>query len=283
VSATVPVTRRLAQSISFMGANYVAREVGYTGVEEWGPCDAAANAHFAPLETYEKRLGEVVAAIGAAGFDRMDMWTAHLNWRWATPDHVAVAVSVLDRHAIEVVSMAGNVGSTTGDLAAACRVATGVGTTILGGMGDVLLDDPGGTAAVLREHGVRLGLENHPERTPGEVLAKIGDAGDVLGVTVDTGWFATHGYDAPSAIHELRDRIFHVHLKDVERPGEHVTCPHGEGCVDIPGCVDALVEIGYEGPLSIEHEPWHEDPTQDCVEMAAAVRARLAQLEAGGA
>ena len=50
-------------------------------------------------------------------------------------------------------------------------------------------------------------------------------------------------------IGELRDRIFHVHLKDVERPGEHVTCLHGDGCVDIDGCVDALVEIGYDGAL----------------------------------
>jgi L-ribulose-5-phosphate 3-epimerase len=279
--SAAPPTTRLSQSISFMGANYVAREVGYAGVEEWGPCDAAANAWFSPLETYEERLDEVLAAITAAGFDQMDMWTAHLNWRWAGPEHVAIAASALDRHGLRVVSMAGNVGATPAELAAACRVAIGVGTSILGGMGDVLLADRGATAAVLREHGVRLGLENHPERTPDEVLAKIGDADDVLGVTVDTGWFATHGYDPPTAIRELRDRIFHVHLKDVERPGEHVTCPHGTGCADIPGCVDALVEIGWEGPLSIEHEPWHEDPTQECVVMLGALRARLAG-EGGG-
>jgi sugar phosphate isomerase/epimerase len=277
----VPATTRLAQSISFMGANYVAREVGYAGVEEWGPCDAAANAWFCPLATYEERLEEVLAAIGAAGFDRMDMWTAHLNWRWATPEHVALAAAALDRHGLCVVSMAGNVGSTTDELAAACEVATGIGTTVLGGMGDVLRFDRDGTAAVLRAHGVRLGLENHPERTPAEVLTKIGDARDVLGVTVDTGWFATHGYDAPTAIRELGDRIFHVHLKDVERPGEHVTCPHGAGCVDIPACIEALVEIGYAGALSIEHEPWHEDPTEDCTRMLAAVREQLTKTAGG--
>jgi sugar phosphate isomerase/epimerase len=264
-----------------MGANYVAREVGYAGVEEWGPCDAAANARFSPLKTYGERLDEVLAAISGAGFDQLDLWTAHLNWRWATPEHIRIATEALDRHGLRVVSMAGGVGATTEELAAACRVANGVGTTVLGGMGDVLLDDREGTAAVLTEHGVRLGLENHPERSPAEVLSKIGPPSDVIGATVDTGWFATHGFDAPTAIRELGGRIVHVHLKDVERPGEHVTCPHGAGCVDIPACLDALVEIGYTGALSIEHEPWHEDPTEDCACMLAAVREQLTEAAGG--
>ena len=38
---------------------------------------------------------------------------------------------------------------------------------LLGGMGDVLRDDLPGAEAVLREHGVRLGYENHPEARPG--------------------------------------------------------------------------------------------------------------------
>ncbi len=279
MSRTASTSSRLSQSISFMGANYVAREVGYAGGEEWGPCDAATNAAFSPLGTYEARLDAVLASIRGAGFDQLDLWTAHLNWRWATPEHRDIAVEALHRHGLRVVSMAGTVGATLDELAAACRIANAVGTTVLGGMGEILLADRDGTAAVLREHGVRLGLENHPERSPAEVLAKIGDdSPDVLGATVDTGWFATHGYDAPTAIRELGDRIVHVHLKDIERPGEHVTVEHGTGCVDIPGCVHALVEIGYAGALSIEHEPWHVDPTQECVEMRHVLRAQLERL-----
>jgi sugar phosphate isomerase/epimerase len=132
---------------------------------------------------------------------------------------------------------------------------------------------------VLRDHGVRFGLENHPERTPREVLEVIGDDADVLGAAVDTGWWATQGYDPVRAIEELADRLFHVHLKDVVAPGPHVTCMYGEGRARIPECVDALVRVGYSGLLSIEHEPYDRDPTDECARMLVVVR----DLLSGGA
>ena len=36
-------------AISFMSANYVAKELGYGAVDEWGPYDLATNAAFEPL------------------------------------------------------------------------------------------------------------------------------------------------------------------------------------------------------------------------------------------
>ena len=108
-------------TLSFMGANFVARELGYGAADEWGPFDVATNAAFEPLETYGARLDEILAIVASAGFEAMDMWLAHLNWRWATPEHVAIARDLLDRHGIRVVSLAGNFGETPSDLAAACR------------------------------------------------------------------------------------------------------------------------------------------------------------------
>ena len=37
---------------------------------------------------------------------------------------------------------------------------------------------------------------------------------------------------------------------------------HGEGVAEIAACVDELLELGYLGPLSIEHEPYDRDPTR---------------------
>jgi sugar phosphate isomerase/epimerase len=117
---------------------------------------------------------------------------------------------------------------------------------------------------VLRERGVRLGIENHPERSPREVLAKIRRDEDVLGATVDTGWWGTQGYDAARAIEELGDHVFHVHLKDVLALGEpHETCRWGAGIVPIEECVRVLQRIGYTGTITVEHEPEHEDPSDD--------------------
>ncbi len=270
-----PETNLAPLTLSFMSANYVARELGYGAADDWGPFDDATNAAFEPIESYGARLDALLATIAAAGFDAIDLWLAHLNWRWATPEHVRIARDSLDRHGLRVVSLAGNFGATPSELASACRLANALDVPVLGGMGDVLRLDRPSAETVLREHGVRFAYENHPEKTPQEVLALIGDAEDVLGVAIDTGWWATQGYSPVQAIEDLRGRLFHVHLKDVERPGAHVTCVHGTGCAEIEACVDVLLASGYQGALSIEHEPYDRDPTDECVRMHEQLQARL--------
>jgi len=268
-------------TLSFMGANYVARESGYPGGEDWGPFDAATNAAFQPINSYAERLDGLLGQIAAAGFESIDLWLAHLNWRWATREHVLIARHALSHHGLRVATLAGNFGSTRSELEAACRLATALDVDVLGGMGDVLRADRAGAEEVLREHGVRFAYENHPERDPQEVLDLIGDASDVLGVAIDTGWWATHGYDPVQAFRDLRERVFYVHLKDVARAGEpHLTCAHSEGVVDIPACVDELLASGYAGGMSIEHEPYDHDPTAECIRMREVLEAQLAGTKA---
>ena len=266
--------------LSFMSANYVAEELGYGRADEWGPFDDATNAAFAPLETFRVRFDALLARIRAIGFDAIDLWFGHLNWRWATPEHVSLAREAIARHDVRVVSLAGSVGATTEDLAAACRLANALDVDLIVGLGEIVRNDRVTAAAVLREHGVRFGIENHPEKTPQEVLEAIGDESDVLGTGLDTGWWATQGYDPVAAIEELSDHLFHVHLKDVEALGTHVTCMYGDGCARIADCVDALLRIGYVGPVSIEHEPYDRDPTGECARMLVTVQEQLSAGEA---
>lgn len=264
-----------------MSANYVAKERGYGSADEWGPFDAATNTAFEPIETFADRFDDLLATITRIGFDTIDLWFAHLNWRWATLDHVTLAREALARHDVRVVSLAGSVGATTDELVAACRLAHALDVDLIAGVGEVVHRDRVGAVEVLREHDVRFGLENHPERTPQEVLEAIGDDADVLGAAVDTGWWATQSYHPVTAIGDLSDRLFHVHLKDVEEPGTHVSCMHGEGCANIAGCVEKLLAIGYSGPVSIEHEPYDRDPTDECARMLARIREQLATTEVG--
>ena len=132
--------------------------------------------------------------------------------------------------------------------------------------------ETGEAAAVLRERGVTLAIENHPERTPAEVLAKIEAGGGTVAATVDTGWWATQGYDPVQAIEELGAGVAHVHLKDVRQVGEpHETCAWGEGIVDVEACVRALLRIDYAGFYTVEHEPEDRDPSEEI----RAMRERL--------
>ena len=107
------------------------------------------------------------------------------------------------------------------------------------------------------------------------MLEAIGDA-EAIGAAVDTGWWATQGYDPVAAIYELSHRLFQVHLQDVEEPGTHVTCMHGEGCARVFDCVEALLDIGYAGPVSIEHHSFDRDPTPECARALTMVREQLA-------
>ena len=50
---------------------------------------------------------------------------------------------------------------------------------------------------------------------------------------------------------------------------------HGEGCAKIAACVDALLDLGYQGALSVEHEPYDRDPTEEIIRMRALIETRL--------
>ena len=181
------------------------------------------------------------------------------------------------RYNLPVVSLAGGFGNTRKDFEKACQLAVGVGTSILGGRTDLLQADRESVVSLLETYDLRLAIENHPEKTPEALLQQIGDgAGGRIGAAVDTGWFGTQGYDAAQAIERLGEQIIHVHLKDVLAAGAHDTCRYGRGVVPVEACVHRLQRMDYRGAYSVEHEPEHEDPTEDCRAMLEMLRGWLA-------
>jgi len=260
-------------TISFMTANYVARQIGYHMTEGWMQGERATYAYFRPLDTFAARFDPYLADAKALGFGAVDIWLAILHPAWATDGHIRAAQDALAKHDLRVVSLAGGLGDTREVFEKTCKLAVALKTTVLGG-GTPLLDrDRAFVVGKLKEHGLKLGIENHPEKNPGELLVKIGDGGEgTIGAAVDTGWFGTHGYDAARALTELDGHLFHVHLKDVLTAGGHETCRFGWGVVPIEACVQTLKRIGYTGAISVEHEPEQYDPTDD-------VRASLALLK----
>jgi L-ribulose-5-phosphate 3-epimerase len=259
-------------TISFMSANDVARETGFA-MKGWGHGDRATNDAFRPAATYRARLDALLARVAALGFSAIDLWGAHLNPEWATDEHVSAARESLAVHGLAVAAYQVYVEQSY--LETACAIAERLGTTLLSGFAPV---EDEHLPHLLARHGLRLAYENHPEPTPTALLDRIGSGSRPgVGVCVDTGWFATQGYDPVRALEELEGTVLHVHLKDVLHAGEpHETCRWGDGVVDVEGCVRVLRRSGYGGAISIEHEPAHEDPTEDLREMRARLEEWLA-------
>ena len=140
------------------------------------------------------------------GFEAIDLWTAHLSPGWASDEHLAIARALLEGHDLTVVSLAGGFGGTPEELRATCRVAHAVGTDLLAGSLRLLTADRDAVVAILQGEGIRLGVENHPdERTPADLLRKIGDGADGhIGAALDTGWWVTNGFDPVAAVHHGR-------------------------------------------------------------------------------
>lgn len=262
-------------TLSFMSANFVARQIAYRMSDGWMQGDRATNEFFRPLPTFADRFDALLGEITALGFRALDLWSAHLHYTWATPEHIAIARALLAKHRLRIVSYAGSFGSNLPELRACCRLGAALNIPVLGGGTPLLQADRHALVATLREFGLVFGHENHPEKSAAEILQKIGDADpDVIGVTVDTGWFGTQNFDAVAALRQLAPRLKHIHLKDVlaRRPQPtgypladmgHETCRLGAGIVGIEACLRTLREIGYRGAISIEHEPETFDPRDD--------------------
>jgi predicted dehydrogenase/sugar phosphate isomerase/epimerase len=263
---------------SFVTANFVARPLCYRMEKGWGQGDQASNDWFSPLPTFEQRFDEMLAEIKALGFSAIDLWCAHLHWRWATLQHVSIAQRLLARHGLAVRSYPAWVMGGEADLHGACRLCAKLGIPLIAGNIELFGTDRAAAVAILRGYGVAYAIENHPEKGSAEIIARLGTGdGDVVGVALDTGWCATQGWDALTALRDLGSRVLAVHLKDVRAPRKektglefvdrgHETCRLGDGIVPMRAVVTELRTRGFRGPLGIEHEPEEFDPRQEIKE-----------------
>jgi len=289
-------------TISFMTANFVARQLNYHMTRGWGEGDTATTEFFRPEETFAGRFDAMLGEIADLGFSAIDLWAAHLNPAWATPRQIGEAGALLARRGLSVSSLAFYVSNDLAVLGKIAVIAKACGTRIIGGgcMKGVLEEQRSEFIEILGRHDLIFGFENHPEKSPEELLEKIGDsAGGRIGLAIDTGWFGSNRCDAADAIRKLAGRIVHVHLKDVLEPHVrsghkdiresvpdrdptlkdmgHETCALGDGVVGIRECVLALKETGYSGGISIEHEPEDHNPLADVKLSLSRLRKWLAE------
>ncbi|WP_176554582.1 sugar phosphate isomerase/epimerase [Georgenia sp. 311] len=147
-----------------------------------------------------------------------------------------------------------------------------------------------GLAPVLEhaeEAGVRLAFEPEPgmfvSRLDGvrELRARMGDPAALV-ATVDVG-HAVVNEDLPphECIRAAGDLVAHVQIEDMRR-GVHEHLEFGEGEVDVPASLRALLDIGYDGLVSVELTRHAHDAPAVARRSMEALRTALAAAEAAG-
>lgn len=104
---------------------------------------------------------------------------------------------------------------------------------------------------------IYIGLENvgRSHVVTGEQMRELIEAVDnpYVGAYFDVGNAQMLGSNPVADIHCLGDRIVQVHIKDPRK--DRTPCYVGEGDVDLTGCLKALAEVDYRGPLVFETPP----------------------------
>jgi L-ribulose-5-phosphate 3-epimerase len=250
-------------TFAFMTANYVARELNYTDSLDWGKCHQATVEAFHG-ENFASKFEELISTVKGMGFEAIELWVAHLDPLKATPGMIEQAVQILEKYDVKVISYTagfGTPGVSREDAIKIFDTAKAIGAPVLA---QGFHPENGPLVRELAEaYNIKMGLENHPEKTHQEVIDKVAPFAPWVGSAIDTGWFATQGYDPVQAVRDLEPYLVHVHLKDIKAAGAHDTCALGDGIVDIKGVMAELKAIGYKGQMTVEHEPHTYDPTEE--------------------
>lgn len=262
--------------VALVTASFVARVGGYPMAGDWGEADAATNAAFRPLEDFPVRIGEILAEAGGAGFDTVEVWSAHLHPSWAGSAHVDAARRAANAHGVRFLGLGGELGRTAAELDRTCALVRALGGTLLVGQTPLLAADRRATCDVLRRHGVRLAVENEG-LSPEEVLTLVGtDSGGLLGAAVDTASFLESGHDPVAATRALAGVTSHIHLRNVTRADAPEAAPFGEGAVDVEACLAAALMSPGDVSVGIEIFAERRDPTAGLRHDRALVRRWLA-------
>lgn len=134
----------------------------------------------------------------------------------------------------------------------------------------------------VKEYNIGIAIHNHGPGdkhfpTPESAYVKLVDRDKRMGLCIDIGHTIRIGADPVSSAQKFADRLFDIHLKDLNSSqvkGRDV--PVGRGVIDIPRFLRTLVQLKYQGRASFEYEADADDPLPGLAESVGYTRGVLA-------
>lgn len=131
---------------------------------------------------------------------------------------------------------------------------------------------------LVKKHNIKLAIHNHGPgddlyHSPNDVWNKIKDLDKRIGLCIDVGHVVRIKEDPIPMISKYKDRLYDMHMKDVNKGEEDGTPVEiGRGVIDIPGIIKALKKINYSYRVGIEYEKDGEDPIPGLCESVGYLR-----------
>jgi inosose dehydratase len=136
-----------------------------------------------------------------------------------------------------------------------------------------------------KEFDIKIAIHNHgPEDkrfpSPYDAWRAVEKYDKRLGLCIDVGHTARAKVDPAEAILKCRDRLYDLHLKDINSTEPNGgTVEAGRGVLDMPAILQALLKINYPHLVSFEYEKDADDPLPGLAESVGYARGLMRGLK----
>jgi inosose dehydratase len=137
---------------------------------------------------------------------------------------------------------------------------------------------------MVKEFDIRLAIHNHgPEDkrfpSPYDVWKAVERYDRRIGLCIDVGHTARAKVDPAEAIRRCHERLYDLHIKDIDSTApDGKTVEGGRGVLDLGAILRALLQVGYPHLLSFEYEKDQDDPLPGLSETVGYTKGLLAGL-----
>jgi sugar phosphate isomerase/epimerase len=136
----------------------------------------------------------------------------------------------------------------------------------------------------VKEYDIRIAIHNHgPEdklwQSPLDILEFVKHMDPRIGCCIDVGHTVRAGTDVVEAIHEVGQRLFNMHMKDLaDLKVKESQVAVGEGKMPVRAIFEALIANKYAGFVDLEYEIHADDPMPGITSSFAYMRGVLAGM-----
>lgn len=226
-------------------------------------------------------LNEVIRMTGRLDLKRLSLKDMHLPLN-NTKEQIQKAVSQVKNAGLELYGAGVIYMKNQEEVNRAFVYAKEAGIKIIIGVPEVELLNA--AEEKVKEYNIELAIHNHGPGdkrypSPDSVYDKIKNMDKKMGMCLDIGHTMRLGINPSSAFEKYSDRIFDIHMKDVNKASpEGNTIEIGRGVINISEFLKTVKKHNYKGTIAFEYEKDKEDPLPGVAESVGYVRGVLSVI-----